>query len=112
MASGLLTGAFSSARIASLPDDDWRKHAPQFNEPALAGNLAVAEVLNMVARSHGCSPGEAAIAWVLSNEAVHGAIVGFRNPAQVQGLASGAEVKLSEDELSLLDATTRQRSAR
>jgi aryl-alcohol dehydrogenase-like predicted oxidoreductase len=49
---------------------------------------------------------------VLSNEAVHGAIVGFRNPAQVQGLASGAEVKLSEDELSLLDATTRQRSAR
>lgn len=112
MASGLLTGAFTRQRVDSLADDDWRKHAPPFNAPALSGNLAIAEVLGMVARSHGCSPGEAAIAWVLANESVQGAIVGFRNPAQVHSLANAAEVELSADELSLLDDATRQPWAR
>src|SRR6201997_4870466 len=35
MASRLLPGAMTRERIALLPDDHWRKHLPDFNEPQL-----------------------------------------------------------------------------
>ena len=37
MASGLLTGAMTRERISKLPNDDWRKDDPDFNEPSLIG---------------------------------------------------------------------------
>ena len=37
MASGLLTGSMTRERISKLPDDDWRKDDPDFNEPSLIG---------------------------------------------------------------------------
>src|SRR4051812_25700959 len=41
MASGLLTGAMTRERVSNLPEDDWRKHDPDFNEPNLSHNLAL-----------------------------------------------------------------------
>jgi aryl-alcohol dehydrogenase-like predicted oxidoreductase len=38
MASGLLTGAMTRERAAKLPDDDWRKHSPEFREPISEGS--------------------------------------------------------------------------
>jgi aryl-alcohol dehydrogenase-like predicted oxidoreductase len=45
MASGLLTGAFTAARAASLEPGDWRASHPDFTEPALPANLALADAL-------------------------------------------------------------------
>ncbi|PYT46210.1 MAG: aldo/keto reductase, partial [Acidobacteria bacterium] len=45
MASGLLTGAMTRERISKLPNDDWRKHHPDFNEPKLSAHLALVERL-------------------------------------------------------------------
>ncbi|MCZ0982945.1 aldo/keto reductase [Streptomyces diastatochromogenes] len=53
--SGLLTGAFSKARAAALPDDDWRKTHPDFTT-GLDANLALAAALVPVAERHGVSP--------------------------------------------------------
>src|SRR6266699_2653240 len=39
MASGLLTGKMTRARIAKLPEDDWRKRGTEFQEPRLSRNL-------------------------------------------------------------------------
>ncbi|MGZ4618453.1 MAG: aldo/keto reductase, partial [Frankiaceae bacterium] len=39
MGSGLLTGRMTRERIAGLPDDDWRKRDPQFQEPQLSRHL-------------------------------------------------------------------------
>ena len=39
MASGLLTGKMTAERIASMPDDDWRRRAPQFREPQAFAQL-------------------------------------------------------------------------
>jgi aryl-alcohol dehydrogenase-like predicted oxidoreductase len=41
-----------------------------------------------------------AIAWVLRQPAISGAIVGARRPLQVDGLLGAAEFSLSEDELA------------
>ena len=76
MASGLLTGAMTRERAAKLPQDDWRRANPNFNEPKLSRNLALAERLREIGKRHGRSPGEVAIAWTLRNPAVTGAIVG------------------------------------
>lgn len=92
MGSGMLTGAMSRERIESLPPDDWRTRSANFQEPLLTKNLAIAETLEQTAAQAGLSPGHLAIAWVLRNQAVTGAIVGIRSVEQAMELARFAEV--------------------
>jgi aryl-alcohol dehydrogenase-like predicted oxidoreductase len=86
MASGLLSGTMTAERAAQLPDDDWRRDDPAFQEPALSGNLEIAERVRGVAAELGATPGQVAIAWVLRHPAVTAAIVGFRRPSHVDDL--------------------------
>ncbi len=104
MASGLLTGAMTAERVAALPDDDWRKGHRDFQEPRLSRNLRLVRLLRGIGRRHGLAPAEAAIAWVLANSAVTGAIVGGRRPDQVRGVLGAADFRLSQRELAEVDA--------
>ena len=104
MASGLLTGKFSAERVAALPEDDFRSHSSQFQEPELSGNLAAADRLREVGERHGASPGATAVAWTLRGPVVTGAIVGFRRAGQVDGiLPAAAELALSAEEISFVE---------
>jgi aryl-alcohol dehydrogenase-like predicted oxidoreductase len=103
MGSGLLSGAMTRQRAATLPADDWRSRKPDFQEPALSKNLALVERLRAVGARHGRSPGETAIAWTLRHPAVTGAIVGARSAAQVQGVIRAAEFRLDEAEIAELE---------
>ena len=98
MASGLLTGSMNRERITKLPEDDWRKRDPQFNEPRLSRNLQLVEVLNEIAFMHTVTPGVVAIAWALQHPGVTGAIVGARRPEQVDGIIPAAEFQLTDSE--------------
>ena len=98
MASGLLSGAMTAERIAALPDNDWRKHDPRFQEPELSRHLALVERLRAVAERHDTTPGAVAIAWTLDHPAVHGSIVGFRRPDQIEPLLAAAAIELSDDD--------------
>src|SRR5262249_50082928 len=104
MASGLLTGAMTRERIAGLPADDWRKRHPDFREPQLSRNLKLVRLLRAIGRLHGRRPAEVAIAWVLHNPAVTGAIVGARRPDQVRGVVGAGEFLLSQRELAEIEA--------
>jgi aryl-alcohol dehydrogenase-like predicted oxidoreductase len=99
MASGLLTGAMTRERIASFPEDDWRKHSRNFQEPLLSRNLRLVETLRAIGKRRDAAPGEVAIAWTLRNPAVTGAIVGIRSAEQVSGIAGAADVRLSDEEV-------------
>jgi aryl-alcohol dehydrogenase-like predicted oxidoreductase len=103
MASGLLTGAMTRERAAKLAEDDWRHSDPEFNEPRLSYNLALVERLKEIAKRHGRSPGEVAIAWTLRNPAVTGAIVGSRNASQANGVVRAGELRLSDKEVSEIE---------
>ena len=111
MASGLLTGAMTRERILHLPEDDWRKSDPEFNEPKLSRNLALAEHLREIGRRHGRSPGEVSIAWTLHNPAVTGAIVGARSAHQADGVMRAAEFQLTEEEVHELEDSSAQSAA-
>jgi aryl-alcohol dehydrogenase-like predicted oxidoreductase len=100
MGSGLLTGRMTRERIDALPDDDWRKHDPRFQEPQLARHLALVERLETVAGRHDTSPGAVAVAWTLRNAAVDGAIVGFRRPDQVDPILAAASLELTDADVA------------
>jgi aryl-alcohol dehydrogenase-like predicted oxidoreductase len=104
MASGLLTGAMTRERIANLPDDDWRKSHPDFNEPNLSHNLALVSQLRAIGKLHGFAPGAVAIAWTLRNSAVTGAIVGARRPEQVDDVIAAATLRLTQSDLAEIES--------
>ncbi|NJC66579.1 aldo/keto reductase [Planosporangium flavigriseum] len=103
MASGLLTGKMTRERIEGMPDNDWRKRDPRFQEPQLTANLALVERLRAIADRHGTTPGAVAIAWTLRNPAVDGAIVGFRRPDQVDPMLAAANLQLSDEEVAEIE---------
>jgi aryl-alcohol dehydrogenase-like predicted oxidoreductase len=103
MHSGLLTGAMTRERAAALPEDDWRRHSPAFQEPQLSRNLTLVELLRRIGARRGRSPGEVAIAWTLRRPEVTGAIVGARSAAQVDGWIHAMELRLGADEIAEIE---------
>jgi aryl-alcohol dehydrogenase-like predicted oxidoreductase len=103
MASGLLTGAMTRERAASLPASDWRSRDVEFEEPRLSKNLALVDRLREVGERHARPPGQIAIAWALRNPAVAGAIVGARNAKQVEGNIGAGDLHLTGEEISEIE---------
>jgi aryl-alcohol dehydrogenase-like predicted oxidoreductase len=99
MASGLLTGRMTPERVAAMPDDDWRRGAPGFQQPALGRTLELVERLRSIADELGCTLPELVVAWTLAVDGVGGAIVGARSPEQVDGWIGAASVRLDETAL-------------
>ncbi|WP_335129644.1 aldo/keto reductase [Nostoc sp.] len=108
MQSGLLTGKMTPERVANFPDDDWRKKSDEFQEPRLSRNLKLVEVLQRIGQQYDRSPGEVAIAWTLNNPAVTAAIVGGRNPKQVEGIIGAGELRLNQQELDEIGTFLRE----
>ena len=111
MASGLLSGAMTRDRIAALPEDDWRKHSPNFQEPLLSRNLRLVERLRAIGQDYNASPGEVAIAWTLRNPAVTGAIIGVRSAQQAKGIAGAANIRLNADDMRDIEHALTQQAA-
>ncbi|WP_200209774.1 aldo/keto reductase [Micromonospora coerulea] len=61
---GLLTGAITSRD--QLAPDDWRTTVPRFAEDNLAANLRLVDAVRTVAGEIGCTPAQAALAWLLA----------------------------------------------
>jgi aryl-alcohol dehydrogenase-like predicted oxidoreductase len=97
MASGLLTGAFSSERFEQLGEDDWRRRDAMFQEPQLSQALALVERLRPIAGRLGCSLPTLAVAWTLAVPGVTGAIVGARRPSQVDDWVAASDLELDAD---------------
>lgn len=104
MQAGLLTGAFSAERVATLPDSDWRKKDVQFTDN-LDRNLALVEALRPIAAKHGTSVGTIALAWALAWPGLTATIVGARAPHQIDGWIGAASLVLdAEDKAAIADA--------
>jgi aryl-alcohol dehydrogenase-like predicted oxidoreductase len=103
MASGLLTGAMTRERVATLPASDWRSRDLEFHEPKLSQNLALVERLRKIGGRYGRFPGQVAIAWVLRNPAVTGAIVGARSASQVERNVGAGELRLTDEDVAEIE---------
>jgi aryl-alcohol dehydrogenase-like predicted oxidoreductase len=104
LASGLLTGAFDRGRIAGLAEDDWRRSAAAFQEPGASRSLALVERLAPIADGLDVPVAALAVAWVLAQPGVTGAIVGAREARHVEGWISASRLSLDDETLRAIDA--------
>jgi aryl-alcohol dehydrogenase-like predicted oxidoreductase len=111
MASGLLTGAFDRARLASLDDGDWRRDSATFQEPAVSQSLDLVERLRPIAEGLGATLPALAVGWVIAQPGVTGAIVGARAPRHVDGWVPASDLALDDDVLAAIHDAIRETDA-
>ena len=100
---GLLTGKFSYERLAALAPDDHRRTNADFQEPRFGATMELVKELKPIAKRKGITLAQLAVGWVLRRPEVTAAILGVRNPGQIEETASGADVELSEKEISEIE---------
>jgi aryl-alcohol dehydrogenase-like predicted oxidoreductase len=98
---GFLTGAITS--LADLADNDFRRYSPRFAEEALQRNLQLVETVKQVAAEKGVTPGQIALAWVLSRGNDISPIPGTKRRTYLEQNAAATFVELSDEELQRLD---------
>jgi len=102
---GLLTGAISRQTGAD-GERDFRRSSyfPRFQGDALDHNLALVESITELATAKGCTPGQLALAWVLAQGDDVVPIPGTKRVRYLEENAAAADVVLTADDLSALDA--------
>jgi aryl-alcohol dehydrogenase-like predicted oxidoreductase len=98
--SGILTDVFSAERVARMDQDDWRRRSDPFLEPDLSRNLALRDALRPVAARHAATVSAVAAAWTIAWPGVTGAIVGARDPAQVDGWIGAGSLRPTAEDLA------------
>jgi len=99
---GFLTGRFSS--FDDLPQDDFRRRLPRFQQNALRANLAIVGRVRQVAERAGATPAQVALAWVLAQGQHVVPIPGTKTPKYLADNAGAADIQLSAADLAELDA--------
>jgi aryl-alcohol dehydrogenase-like predicted oxidoreductase len=93
---GFLSGRFSSTD--ELDDNDYRRYGPRFTGENLQQNLALAERVRELAAERGITPGQLALAWVLSRWAHIVPIPGTKRVSYLEENLAAADVQLGEAE--------------
>jgi aryl-alcohol dehydrogenase-like predicted oxidoreductase len=89
--------------MADLPEDDWRRTNPRFQEEALKENLELADRVRELAAERGVSAAQLALAWVMSKGEDIVPIPGTKSPRRLEENAAAAEIKLSQEDVEELD---------
>jgi len=101
---GYLTGTITEA---SFGERDFRARNPRFTQEALEANLAIVERVRDIARRHGATAAQVALAWTLAQGAHVLPIPGTTKVSRVEENAGAARLRLSDTDLAELDAMPR-----
>jgi aryl-alcohol dehydrogenase-like predicted oxidoreductase len=97
---GFLTGAIS--RPEDLPEGDTRRLFPRFDAGNLARNREALARFTARAKSHGCSPAQLALAWVLAQWEGVLPIPGTKRRKYLEENAGALAVRLSPEDLAAI----------
>jgi aryl-alcohol dehydrogenase-like predicted oxidoreductase len=103
LAGGLVSGKY---RRDASPSGLTRQLSGEWHEPPVRDREKLydtIEVLIDVARAHGVSPAQVALAWLLGRPAVTSVIIGARTEEQLRDNLGAASLSLSADERAALD---------
>ena len=98
---GFLTGQIRSRD--DLADNDWRRNDPRYSEENFAANLRLVDIVESVAVSHGVSPAQIALAWLLAQGDTVVPIPGVKRRATLEDSAAAVSVSLSDGDLRELE---------
>jgi len=107
---GFLTGRFSS--VDDLPQEDFRRGLPRFQQDTLRANLAIVGRVSEIAGRVGATPAQVALAWVLAQGRPVIPIPGTKTPKYLAENAGAADVEVSAADLAELDALPAPEGAR
>jgi aryl-alcohol dehydrogenase-like predicted oxidoreductase len=99
---GFLTGRFKTPE--DIPLDDWRRHHPRFEAANFERNLHLAETVRQLAQEIGCTPAQAALAWVLAQGEDVIPIPGTKHVTYLEENVGALTVPLTPGHLARLDA--------
>ncbi len=100
---GMLTGRITAE--ASLDEGDSRRAGrfPRFNGEALDANLSLVAEVEKIAAAKGCTPGQLALAWVLSRGDDVAPIPGTKRVAYLEENVGATDVALDARDLAALE---------
>jgi aryl-alcohol dehydrogenase-like predicted oxidoreductase len=93
---GFLSGRFSSPE--ELDEGDFRRYGPRFTGENLQANLKLAERVKELAQEKGITPGQLALAWVLSRGEQIVPIPGTKRRGYLEENLAAADLELSAEE--------------
>ncbi len=100
LASGFLADGFD---LDSLDPRDFRRERRYAQEPAYSRLKQARSTLEAIARGHHKKLVDLALAWVLRQPAVTGAIVGIRSEQEAMEMAGSINWKLTEPEIQAIE---------
>lgn len=109
LASGVLTGKYTRADLqhtAAAEASGTRKNVAAANGSLSERGLAIADVVREIANQTGRTPSQVALAWTMLNPAVTAPIIGARTVKQLEDNLGAADVTLSEEQRSRLQAAS------
>ena len=98
---GFLTGTIAST--ADFGEVDFRRVLPRFGDEALAANQPLVDEVRRIAAAHDATPGQVALAWVLSRGDDVVPIPGTKRIAYLEENVGAAAVELTADDLTVLE---------
>ena len=109
MARGLLTGKYDET--ASFPQTDGRANSPMWQGDRLKRNVAAVNQMAGLARQHGKTVAQLALAWVTSQPGLTCALSGTKRPDQIRETAAAGDWQLDDAILAQIDEIIRQNDA-
>ncbi|MET0403031.1 MAG: aldo/keto reductase [Cystobacter sp.] len=99
---GFLTGTVQ--RAESFPEGDFRRTDPRLQGANFDANQRIADAVKDLARSKGATPGQLALAWLLSRGEDIAPIPGTKRRKYLEENVAAAQVVLTAAEVAQLDA--------
>src|SRR5213083_1357499 len=99
---GFLTGSVKPAE--EYPESDYRHNDPRYKGENFDANMRAASAVREVAEQKGASPGQIALAWLLHKGPDIVPIPGTKRRQYLEENVGAADVSLSAEEMSRLDA--------
>jgi aryl-alcohol dehydrogenase-like predicted oxidoreductase len=103
-----LAGGFLSGKFTREGGDEAARRA-KFDFPPVdkEKGFKILDVLTAIAKAHGVTVPQIALAWILANGAVTSVIIGARKVAQLEDNLKSVDLTLTADDLTALDEASR-----
>jgi aryl-alcohol dehydrogenase-like predicted oxidoreductase len=98
---GFLTGQIK--KFEDLAPDDFRRYSPRFQGANFEQNLQLVTRVEQVAKQKGCTPGQLALAWVMSRGDDIVPIPGTKRRAFLEENLASADIELTAEDLTAID---------
>ncbi|MGJ6980710.1 aldo/keto reductase [Aestuariimicrobium soli] len=105
LGKGFLTGKLQSP---DQVDERRRSMFPRFQGDVMARHQGLVDLVSAIADKHGCTPGQVALAWIITTRDYAAPIPGTSKPERATENSTAASVQLDSDDLARLDETSKQ----